>query len=64
MTDERIVGLEPYVREARFYQGAGTAIPGIIPLTNSLQELVFSRDGATFLRKLDNDWRRLAVRSQ
>jgi raffinose/stachyose/melibiose transport system substrate-binding protein len=63
VTDERIAGLEPYVREARFYQGAGTAIPGIIPLTNYLQELVFTGNADRFLRTLDNDWRRLAVRS-
>lgn len=63
VTDERIAGLEPYVREARFYQGAGTYIPGIIPLTNYLQELVFTGNGDRFLRTLDNDWRRLAVRS-
>jgi raffinose/stachyose/melibiose transport system substrate-binding protein len=63
VSDERIAGLEPYVREARFYQGAGTYIPGIIPLINYLQELVFTGDGDRFLRTLDEDWRRLAVRS-
>jgi raffinose/stachyose/melibiose transport system substrate-binding protein len=63
VTDERIVDLEPYVRQARFYQGAGTSIPGIIPLTNYLQELVFTGNGDRFLGKLDDDWRRLAVRS-
>lgn len=63
VTDERIAGLQPYVREARFYQGPFTYIPGIIPVTNYLQELVFTGDGDGFLRKLDDDWRRLAVRS-
>lgn len=63
VTDERIVGLQPYVRDARFYQGPFTYIPGIIPVTNYLQELVFTGNGDGFLRKLDADWRRLAVRS-
>ena len=63
VTDERIVGLQPYVREARFYQGPFTYIPGIIPVTNYLQELVFTGAGDRFLRKLDDDWRRLAKRS-
>jgi raffinose/stachyose/melibiose transport system substrate-binding protein len=63
VTDERIAGLQPYVREARFYQGAGTNVPGIIPLGNYLQELVLNRDANRFLRRLDNDWRRLAIRS-
>lgn len=63
VTDERIAGLQPYVEQARFYQGAGTNVPGIIPLGNYLQELVLSKDGDRFVRKLDADWRRLAVRS-
>jgi raffinose/stachyose/melibiose transport system substrate-binding protein len=62
-TDQRIVELEPYVRQARFYQGASTYIPSIIPFANYLQELVFTGDGDRFLRTLDNDWRRLAIRS-
>jgi raffinose/stachyose/melibiose transport system substrate-binding protein len=61
--DERIAGLEPYIRDARFYQGAGTYIPQVIPLGNYLQDLVLTRNGTAFVRKLDKDWRRLAQRT-
>jgi raffinose/stachyose/melibiose transport system substrate-binding protein len=61
--DDRIAGLEPYVRDARFYQGASQYIPQVIPLGNYLQELVLSKNGTTFVRKLDKDWRRLAQRT-
>lgn len=61
--DERIEGLEPYVREGKFYQGAGTYIPPAIPMPNYLQEMVLGGSAETFVRKLDTDWRRLAQRS-
>jgi raffinose/stachyose/melibiose transport system substrate-binding protein len=63
VTDKRIEGLQSYVREGRFYQGAGTYVPSTIPLGNYLQEMVLTKDGSGFLRKLDSDWRRLAQRS-
>jgi len=63
VTDERIEGLQTYVREGRFYQGAGTYVPPTIPLGNYLQEMVLTKDGDGFLRKLDSDWRRLAQRT-
>ena len=44
VTDERIAGLQPYVQQAKFYQGAGTYVPPIIPLGNYLQELVITKD--------------------
>jgi raffinose/stachyose/melibiose transport system substrate-binding protein len=61
--DERLAGLGPYVAEGAFYQGAGTYIPDTIPSNNYLQEFVISRDADALLRKLDNDWQRLARRS-
>lgn len=63
VTDERIEGLQPFVRESQFYQGAGTYVPSIIPLGNYLQEMVLGGSGDDLLRKLDNDWRRLAQRT-
>lgn len=61
--DERVNGLQPFVDEGRFYQGPSTFIAPTIPLQNYLQELLLGGDGETFLRKLDEDWRRLALRS-
>jgi raffinose/stachyose/melibiose transport system substrate-binding protein len=61
--DQRLAGLEPYVRVARFYQGAGTYMPNVIPLGNYLQGMVLTKDGDATLRSLDSDWHRLAKRS-
>jgi raffinose/stachyose/melibiose transport system substrate-binding protein len=61
--DERIAGLGPYVAAGAFYQGAGTYIPDTIPSNNYLQEFVITEDADVLLRKLDNDWQRLARRS-
>jgi raffinose/stachyose/melibiose transport system substrate-binding protein len=61
--DPRIEGLQPYFRQGRFYQGAGTYVPTTIPLLNYLQELMISGDSERFLHKLDTDWARLARRT-
>ena len=61
--DERIAGLEPYVRSGRFYQGAGTYVPNVIPIGNYLQEMVLSGNGKQAMVNLDNDWARLAKRT-
>ena len=63
VTDQRIEGLQPYVRESKFYQGPGTYVPTVIPLGNYLQDFAISRDGATLLQRMDNDWERLAQRT-
>jgi len=63
VTDPRIAELQPYVDEGLFYQGPNTYIPPTIPIGNYLQEAVISGDGTEFLRTLDSDWRRLAVRT-
>jgi raffinose/stachyose/melibiose transport system substrate-binding protein len=63
MKDERISGLESFVRSGRFYQGAGTYVPYVIPIRNYLQEMVLSGNGTAAMRSLDKDWRRLAKRS-
>lgn len=63
MQDARLVGLEPYVKSGKFYQGAGTYVPNVIPIGNYLQAMVLNQDGPSALRSLDEDWRRLAKRS-
>lgn len=63
MKDERISGIASYVRSGRFYQGAGTYVPTVIPIENYLQEMVLSGNGTAAMRNLDKDWRRLAKRS-
>lgn len=61
--DERVAGLQEYVDSGRFYQGPGTFIPPTIPLANYLQELLLAGEPEVFLRQLDEDWRRLALRA-
>jgi ABC-type glycerol-3-phosphate transport system substrate-binding protein len=62
-SDERLAGLQRYVDDAAFYQGAGTFIPTSIPLGNYLQSAIRSGDFTSMLQRLDADWRRLAGRS-
>nr|WP_296064317.1 extracellular solute-binding protein [uncultured Actinoplanes sp.] len=63
VTDPHVAGLQPYLKEAKFYQGAGTYLPASIPVGNYLQELLISKDAGAFLERLDADWARLARRS-
>jgi raffinose/stachyose/melibiose transport system substrate-binding protein len=63
VTDPSVAGLQPYLKDAKYYQGAGTYLPGAIPVGNYLQDLVIGRNIDGFLRKLDDDWARLARRS-
>ncbi|WP_299039368.1 extracellular solute-binding protein [uncultured Pseudokineococcus sp.] len=60
--DPRLAGLQQYVDDAAFYQGAGTFVPASIPLGNYVQAAMSSGDFTAMLRQLDADWRRLAVR--
>jgi raffinose/stachyose/melibiose transport system substrate-binding protein len=62
-TDPRITGMQEFVDRNAFYQGAATYIPNSIPVGNYLQSALADGDGAGMLRTLDNDWRRLALRS-
>jgi ABC-type glycerol-3-phosphate transport system substrate-binding protein len=62
-TDERLSGLQRYVDDGAFYQGAGTFIPTSIPLGNYLQSAIRSGDFTSMLQRLDADWRRVAGRS-
>jgi ABC-type glycerol-3-phosphate transport system substrate-binding protein len=61
--DPRLAGLQPYVDSAAFYPGAGTFIPTSIPLGNYLQSATATGHFEDMLKKLDSDWRRLAIRS-
>lgn len=63
VTDAHVAGLQPYLQNGKFYQGAGTYMPTAIPVNNYLQELVISKNAARFLDKLDSDWARFARRS-
>ena len=61
-TDERILGMQQYYDEAKFYQGPSRAIPLTIPTDNYLQAIVTGADIDETLAKLDDDWARLALR--
>ncbi|WP_200937178.1 ABC transporter substrate-binding protein [Frigoribacterium sp. Leaf172] len=63
VTDERIVGMQTYYDEARFYQGASKAIPLTIPAENYVQGIVTGASAQGTLRTMDADWRRLALRA-
>ncbi|WP_159605083.1 ABC transporter substrate-binding protein [Agromyces humi] len=61
-TDERILGMQEYYDEGRFYQGASKFIPLSIPTENYLQAIVTGSDAEATLARLDADWARLALR--
>jgi raffinose/stachyose/melibiose transport system substrate-binding protein len=61
-TDERIIGMQQYYDEAKFYQGPSRAIPLTIPTDNYLQAIVTGADIDETLAQLDDDWARLALR--
>ncbi|WP_432491232.1 ABC transporter substrate-binding protein [Kineococcus auxinigenes] len=63
LQDPRLVGLQPALDAGRIYQGANTYVPLTIPVGNYLQEAIRSGDGARLLRRIDEDWARLATRS-
>jgi raffinose/stachyose/melibiose transport system substrate-binding protein len=61
-TDERILGMQEYYDEAKFYQGPSRAIPLTIPTDNYLQAIVTGASIDRMLAQLDDDWARLALR--
>ncbi|KQX08280.1 MULTISPECIES: extracellular solute-binding protein [unclassified Leifsonia] len=61
-TDERIVGMQKYYDDGRFYQGASKFVPLSIPTDNYIQSIVTGADVDATLRRLDADWARLALR--
>ena len=61
-TDTRILGMQEYYDEGRFYQGASKFIPLSIPTENYLQAIVTSADPEESLARIYADWARLALR--
>ncbi|WP_432564991.1 ABC transporter substrate-binding protein [Kineococcus sp. SYSU DK003] len=62
LQDPRVAGLQPSLDAGRIYQGANTYVPPTIPIGNYIQDAVLSGDSDTLLRRLDEDWGRLAAR--
>ncbi|MEJ3404609.1 extracellular solute-binding protein [Rathayibacter sp. YIM 133350] len=61
-TDPRILGMQKYYDEGRFYQGASKFVPLSIPSDNYIQSIVLGANPRTTLARLDADWARLALR--
>lgn len=60
--DPRLQEIQTYYDQAKFYQGASKFIPLTIPTENYLQGIATGADVGATLRRLDEDWARLAYR--
>lgn len=64
VTDERIVGMQPYYDSGKFYMGASQFIPNNVPYQNYLQSIVLGdAEPEAMLAQLDRDWASLAYRA-
>lgn len=63
VTDERIVGMQPYYDSGKFYMGPSQFIPNTIPAPNYFQSIVLGEAPEPALAQLDRDWARLAFRA-
>ncbi|VXC30716.1 Carbohydrate ABC transporter substrate-binding protein, CUT1 family [Arthrobacter sp. 9AX] len=63
VTDPRIVEMQKYYDEGRFYMGASQFIPNSIPAANYFQSIIGGADPEGTLRRMDADWARLAFRA-
>ncbi|MFT3888251.1 MAG: extracellular solute-binding protein [Arachnia sp.] len=63
VTDERIVGMQPYYDSGKFYMGASQFIPNNIPAANYLQSIILGEPAEALLAQMDRDWARLAFRA-
>ena len=63
VTDPRIVEMQKYYDEGRFYMGASQFIPNTIPAANYFQSIIGGADAEATLRRMDADWARLAFRA-
>lgn len=63
VTDERIVGMQPYYDSGRFYMGPSQFIPPTIPAPNYFQSIVLGEAPEPLLAQIDRDWARLAFRA-
>ncbi|RLP69089.1 extracellular solute-binding protein [Mycetocola manganoxydans] len=62
VTDERILGMQEYYEDGRFYLGASQRVHLSIPTANYIQAIATGADIDSTLRRLDADWARLALR--
>nr|WP_232529013.1 extracellular solute-binding protein [Mycetocola zhujimingii] len=62
VTDERILGMQEYYDDGRFYQGASQRVHLSIPTQNYVQAIATGADVEATLSRLDSDWARLALR--
>jgi raffinose/stachyose/melibiose transport system substrate-binding protein len=62
VTDVRILGMQTFYDEGRFYQGASQRVHLSIPTANYVQAIATGGDADSTLRRLDADWARLALR--
>nr|WP_281171243.1 extracellular solute-binding protein [Arthrobacter castelli] len=61
-TDPRIAQMQDYYDKGRFYMGASQFIPRTIPAENYIQAIANGASIEGTLRRLDQDWARLAFR--
>ncbi|WP_166851317.1 ABC transporter substrate-binding protein [Isoptericola sp. BMS4] len=61
-SDPRIEGMTRYYDAGQVYQGASVLVPKTIPVFSYAQAIVLDEDPAPWLRSLDADWARLAMR--
>ncbi len=62
VTDERILGMEQYIEDGRFYLPPSRVVPLTIPIDNYIQAMATGADAESTLARLDADWARLALR--
>jgi raffinose/stachyose/melibiose transport system substrate-binding protein len=62
VADPRILEMQGYYDDSRFYMGASQFIPNTIPAANYLQAMVNGDDPQRLLARMDSDWSRLAFR--
>jgi raffinose/stachyose/melibiose transport system substrate-binding protein len=61
-TDPRLLTLQEYYDDGRFYQGMSKAVPLTIPVDNILQGVITGGSVDRGLERLDEEWARLALR--
>lgn len=61
-TDERILDMQAYYDDGKFYQGASKFVPLSIPTDNYIQAIATGADVDATLKRIDADWARLALR--
>ncbi|GAA1485345.1 ABC transporter substrate-binding protein [Brachybacterium fresconis] len=62
VSDPRIVEMQQYFDDGRFYMGPSQFIPNSIPAQNYIQSIAGGSDPEPILARMDADWARLAFR--